>query len=196
MNRKRGKRGSTYIFLGLSGSGKDTQATYFERALGRRARRVSTGDGLRRAARRNSLVGHYIRGILKRGDLVPYWAPAYIWLDGFFRDLSGDEHLIFTGAPRRIEEAEMLDRVSTDLGRDLPRAILVEIPKAVAIKRLLQRGRADDNRTAMLGRFRFFKRYVQPVIRYYRTRARLITVDGNQPQQAVWREIKRKLKLR
>ncbi len=191
--RRRPKRGRTIILLGISGSGKGTQASLLSGHL-RGSVNISTGDSFRRMAKKKNLLGRFLAAILKEGDLVPYWGPAYVWLTRFFERLKGDEDVILDGAPRRIEEARMLDDFMHDLGRPLPIAIYLELPPAAARQRLLKRGRADDNRRAILERFRFFKAYVRPVVGYYRRHGRLITVNGGQAASAVWRDIKRALR--
>lgn len=194
----RGVSGSaqTIVFLGASGSGKDTQAEFLLRAWGRRGRKISTGDGLRRIAQKRGLVGRYVKGVLERGGLMPAWGPASIWLSAFISRLGGDEHLVFTGAPRRIEEAVLLDGFMRDIGRPLPRAIYLALPDRAARERLLSRGRHDDSRRAIRGRLNFFKVHVFEVIRYYRRRRRLIEINGNQDVPAVWRDIRRALRIR
>lgn len=157
---------------------------------------ISTGDGLRRVARKKNLVGRYIRGVLSKGGLVPYWGPAFFWLADFFERLNGDENVIFDGAPRRVEEARLLDDFMRDIGRKMPLAIYIRLNPAAARARLINRGRNDDNPRAILARFAFFRRHVRPVIRYYKNRGRLIAVNGEQPVRDVWRDIKIALNLK
>ncbi len=185
----------TYVLLGISGSGKGVQAKRLLRAIPGSVN-ISTGDGLRRVARKQNLLGRYIKRILRRGDLAPYWSAAYLWLSDFFERLRGDEPLVFDGAPRRIAEARMMDDFMRDIGRELPIVLYLRISPRVALKRLLARRRSDDILRAIRERFRFFEHSVRPVIRYYRTRRRLITINGDQPIPAVWRDIRRTLKLR
>src|SRR3989344_3144267 len=188
MSRDRRRRQETIVFLGMSGSGKDTQARRRMRAIPK-SRQISPGAAFRRIARKDTLVGRYLVGIMRRGALVPYWAAAYVWLTELFERLTGEETLVFTGAPRRIEEARMLDDVMRNLGRPLPIAMYLELSPAVARRRLIARGRFDDNPRAIAGRFAFFRAHVLPVIRYYRNRGRLVTINGDQPVPAVWRDI-------
>lgn len=187
-------RPKTIVFLGISGSGKGTQAQRLLRALPRSVN-LSTGKVFRRVASRRNLVGRFIRDILYRGGIVPYWGPAYVWLNAFFERLRGDEHLVFDGAPRLVAEARTMDDFMRDVGRPLPIAIHLRLSLPMARRRLLARGRSDDNRRAIAGRFRFFRECVRSVIAYYRRRGRLITINGDQPVPAVWRDIKRALRL-
>lgn len=195
MNRRRKPAGRTFVFLGISGSGKGTQADFIRRSLAK-SRIVSTGDGFRRILSRPNFLGRYIGGIYRRGGLMPYWAAAHVWLDDFFLRLDRKEHIIFDGAPRRVKEAPMLDDFFSDVGRPLPLAIYLRLPARIARKRLLSRGRSDDHPRAIDERFSFFIKHVIPVIRYYRRHGRLITINGDQSIDAVRRDIRHALKLR
>ncbi|MBI4132555.1 MAG: nucleoside monophosphate kinase [Candidatus Sungbacteria bacterium] len=194
MNRHGIRIGRTIAFLGISGSGKGTQAERLLRALPRSVD-ISTGGAFRRIAARSNLVGRFTRRVLSRGEIMPYWAPAYVWLNAFFERLKGDESIIFDGAPRLVAEAEMMDDFMRDVGRPLPIAIYLELSPRAARERLLARGRADDNARAIAGRFAFFRRNVRPVIAYYRRHRRLIVINGEQSPAEVWRDIRTALQL-
>ena len=109
--RRRPKRGRTIILLGISGSGKGTQASLLSGHL-RGSVNISTGDSFRRMAKKKNLLGRFLAAILKEGDLVPYWGPAYVWLTRFFERLKGDEDVILDGAPRLIEPLRLPEQVS------------------------------------------------------------------------------------
>lgn len=189
------RRAQTFVFLGISGSGKGVQAARLLRAF-KGAQNVSTGDGLRSISRKKNIFGIYISRILHRGGLVPAWGVMYIWLSAFVERLRGDEHLILDGSPRLLEEAKLLDRFMDDFGRPRPIPIYLRLSKTSAFKRLRKRGRYDDNPKAIRGRFAFFERQVRPTIRYYQRTGRLITIDGDQTVEHVWRDIKSALRPR
>ena len=194
-SRARVRRAKTVIVMGVSGSGKDTQASFLLKALPK-ARRISTGDGLRRMSRRRGVIGDFVRSILNKGGLFPAWTPIYLWLSEIIERMDGDESFIFTSGPRRLEEARMLDQVLTDLGRPLPLAFYLKLSPKVAAERLQRRGRTDDNAHAIANRLAFFKEHVRPVIEHYRSIGRLVEIDGNQSVDGVWMDMKKKLKLR
>lgn len=194
MSRGSVRQSRTVIFLGLSGSGKDTQARLLLRALPR-GRNVSTGDSLRKIAAKQNFLGRCIKRILDRGGLVPYWGAAHTWLADFFAHLRVGENLVFSGSPRTRKEARLLDDVMRDTGRPLPMVIYLKLAPAAARRRLIARSRADDRPQAIAGRFAYFRRDVRPVIAYYRRRGRLIVINGDQTVPAVWRDIRRALEL-
>ena len=185
-------KGRTFVFLGISGSGKGTQANFLLKALPR-SRNISTGDGLRTISKGKNRVSLFVRDVLHRGGLSPLWAVAYVWLSEFVENLQGDENAIFDGAPRRVDEADLMDDFMGDVGRELPVAIYIKLSKREAFRRLIKRGRFDDNNKAIKERFKFFTKYVQPVIRYYQKRKRLVVVDGEQSIPDVWHDIKKAL---
>jgi adenylate kinase family enzyme len=78
----------------------------------------------------------------------------------------------------------------------LPLCIYIDINEEEAEKRLLVRGRADDNRAAIRNRLQYFPKDVMPVIRHYRRHRRIIRVDGSVAPELVWQQIDRKLSKR
>ena len=58
-----------------------------------------------------------------------------------------------------------------------------------AMRRLLARGRSDDNKEAVKNRLDYFPREVMPVIRYYSSRGRMIRVDGSPAPEEVFAQI-------
>lgn len=196
MNMNKRARGpKTILLLGISGSGKGTQTSRLLQALPGSVN-LSTGRTFRRIASRPNTVGRFIQSIMRSGGRVPYWGPAYVWLNAFFEQLRGDEPVIFDGSPRSIAEARMIDDFMGDIGRSLPTAIYIVLSEREAQRRLLKRRRTiDDRLKAVRRRFAWFTKDVRPVIAYYRRRGRLITVNGAQPVPAVWRDIRKALRL-
>src|SRR3989344_3487338 len=162
MSRRDLRSAKTYIILGISGSGKDTQAQFLLKTLPK-ARRISTGDGMREMIKRKNAVGRYVAKVLSRGELLPAWTPIHLWLSEFAERIEGDESVLFTSGPRRIEEARLLDSFLTDIGRPVPQAIYLPLDPSVAAFRLRARGRHDDPPQAIRARVSFFNRYVRPV---------------------------------
>mgnify|MGYP001609965109 CR=1 FL=1 len=130
------------------------------------------------------------------GRLLPAWTPIFLWLKEFFEHLDGDESVIFTSGPRRVEEAKMLDQFLTDIGRPPPVVIYLRISPKVAMGRLRKRGRSDDSIQAIRNRLAFFNDHVRPVLAYFQKRGRLVAIDGEQSVPDVWADIKRKLRLK
>src|SRR5436305_11350030 len=67
-------------------------------------------------------------------------------------------------------------------------------------KRLLNRGRtsgrSDDNAESIKNRFRVFMETSMPVVDYYEKEGKVVTIDGTQTPDKVYRDVKNKLKER
>lgn len=189
----------TLVVLGRSGSGKGTQARLLIKYLGKSSvAHLETGRFLR------ELVKKYknpttIRGrdtVMEKGKLFPSWFPVYTWLKLILEQGIATKHWIYDGAPRRLWEAKLIDEVVAWHQRPLPIGIYIKVHAAEATKRLRGRARADDIIASIKNRMSFFDRDVIPVINHYRKQSRLITVNGDQPVDAVRRAINRALKER
>lgn len=181
----------TLVILGRSGSGKGTQTKYLLAALRKGGvKHIETGRILRKLlADKKNPTTILAKKIMSRGDLVPAWLAAYIWLKEIVEGGRAENHLIFDGSPRSLWEAELLDDVFLEHGRGRPLGIYLDVRPEEAERRLLLRGREDDTKEAIRNRMKFFSRYVMPVIHHYKKHGRLIRIDGNPPPKIVWREI-------
>lgn len=175
-------------FIGRSGSGKGTQAKLLENFL-TPALRVETGALFRKLAKEETPIGYWVRGILQKGGLPPGWLASFLWEQEIFSRLTPEKHLIMDGAPRRREEAELLDRILPDFGRSLVRGIYIAVGESEARQRLLDRGRSDDNEETIENRLTYFEKDVVPVLEYYRAKKRFIEINGEQSVEAVHKDI-------
>lgn len=181
--------------MGRSGSGKGTQSQYILDRLGRGAYHVETGHVLRELLTHKNPTTILARDIMKTGGLFPSWFGAFAWLRELIEGGHAGNHLVFDGAPRKVEEARLMDEVMKWHGRSLPFCIYVDVSEKQASARLLARGRDDDHSAAIRNRMRFFETDVLPVIGFYRRNARLIHVNGERPIEEVQEEIDKKLLL-
>ncbi len=188
------KKAFTLVLVGISGSGKGTQAKFLLKRL-RGAHYISTGLLLRRFAKKNNPISRRIRKVLEGGFLTPGWLASFMWLREIVEHMKEGESLLFDGAPRQVYEAELLDEVLAWQKRPLPIALYIEIGPKEAEKRLLLRGRVDDTKQAIHHRITFFNKDVIPMTKYYKKRGRLIVINGEQQPEKVWRDIKKVLHL-
>jgi len=159
------------VMLGPPGSGKGTQAKPL--AAERQLAYVSTGELLRQA-------GGEARTYMDRGELVP---DALVV--GLVGEAIGHAGYVLDGFPRTVAQAETLDAELERAGRDLPRAILLDVPDDEVVQRLAGRGRADDDPDTVRNRLRVYHEQTEPVIAYYEARERLRRVDGCGPAEDV-----------
>lgn len=186
------------IFLGLSGSGKGTQVQLLADVLRRHnpVYVISTGDLFRRLQEFTTDVGKRMKRVLQEGGLPFDDLATTLWMHEIAFHVHEHEGIIFDGAPRRLDEAKNIDRFLDFLERKAnTKVVYLSITPEEITKRLLNRGRADDNLIAIEGRIAYFEKSVVPVLDYYREQGRLLEIDGEQVQEKVHEDIVNALNL-
>jgi adenylate kinase len=168
--------------LGPPGSGKGTQAT---RIAGRlRLPAIHVGALLRRHADQKSPLGTAVEPFLRRGDLVPDPLVTRMVLERLAQPdcASG---FVLDGFPRTIGQAEALDRHLEARAVTLDAACYLEVPDDELWRRLLGRGRSDDDERVARHRLAVFTAQTRPLLDHYRRRGRLVVVDAVGPPDVV-----------
>jgi adenylate kinase len=172
------------------GAGKGTQAARLAVHYG--IEHISSGDLLRTEVAKGTEVGREAKEYLDHGDLV----PDDVILQMMVRRLmaAAARGFVLDGWPRTIHQALALD----DLVGDLPdvglqAAINLDVPPDELRRRLLDRagseGRSDDTDSAIEHRLGIYERETRPLLDYYGRNGVLVVVDGNQPPDAVTKDL-------
>lgn len=123
------------ILLGPPGAGKGTQAARLQATRG--MVQLSTGDMLREAVAAGTPVGLQAKAVMERGELV---SDAIVSaLIGERLDAAVDQGAIFDGFPRTRAQAEALDLLLADRGRDLDYVIELAVDEDELVKRIVGR---------------------------------------------------------
>lgn len=183
------------IFLGPAGSGKSTQAKSLAKKLEVPA--ISMGQVLRDAKQARTILGLKAVKFVEEGKLVP--SRLMEALTRFrLEEKDCEKGFILDGAPRRVEEAVMLEKYFTRKDRKIDKVVLLEISDEEAIKRLLVRyklpsnkggGREDDNIEDIKVRLAEYHDNIDPVKVYYQGKDLLDIVDGRGSIEEVHRKI-------
>src|SRR5690349_3178179 len=118
-NREKSAAMLNIILLGPPGAGKGTQAARLQVARG--MIQLSTGDMLREAVAAGTPIGLQAKAVMERGELVSDAIVSVLIgerLDGF-----ADKGAIFDGFPRTKHQAEELDILLAERGRNLDHVI-------------------------------------------------------------------------
>ncbi len=178
------------LLLGKSGSGKGTQAEFLTKKFG--LYYLSSGNILRNRWKKNDFVGKKLKWIMEHGELVPTPMIFDLWLHALesLRKKKGFKGVVFEGSPRKLYEAYLLDEVLNFYGWDrYLKVFQVKIPDKEAVKRLLLRGRTDDEIKAIKNRLAWYKKDVEPVVSFYRKKGVLTVIDGEQSVEKVRKDI-------
>ena len=160
------------ILLGAPGSGKGTQAAFLIEQHG--LTHLSTGDMLRAEIAADSDLGRQAKSIMESGALV----SDDIVIAMIAARLS-EKGALFDGFPRTIAQAEALDKLLAGRGSQIDCVIELQVDNEEIVKRMLARGRSDDNEETIRNRLAVFEAQTKPLIDYYQKQGKLRSVDGS-----------------
>jgi adenylate kinase len=174
------------LLLAPPGAGKGTQGERLASWSG--VRHIAAGDLLREQAREGSQLGRLIADHQARGDLVPDQVVLDV-LTPVVVEAAAQGGYILDGFPRTLPQATAAADLAARLGVTLHAAIYLHAPDTVLTRRLLERasrsGRADDNADVIRHRLQVYAETTGPLVPYYEERGILVTVDADQPPDAV-----------
>ena len=178
------------LLLGPQGAGKGTQAKRISAEYG--IPHIASGEILRAEMEAGTDLGRRVAETIERGDLVSDDLMIEL-IRNRIEQTDTDAGFVLDGFPRTIVQAEALDSMFADIGRNFSVAFALQIPDEVAYERLRLRseleGRADDTDEAIKRRLDNYHRETEPLIEYYRTRGNLVTIHGNRSENEVFAEI-------
>ena len=181
------------LLLGPQGAGKGTQGRLIAAELA--IPHVATGDMLRAAIYADTELGRRVKPIYDAGHLVP--DDLMIALIRERLDADARDGFVLDGFPRTMPQAEALEEMLRELGRDLHVVFEFQLEDGVGVERMLRRaaeeGRADDTPEAIDERLRLYHLETEPLIEYYRARGNLVGIHADRPVESVFREIQQVL---
>lgn len=196
--------GARIVLLGRQGAGKGTQCVRLSRHLV--IPHISTGDMLRAAVREGTELGKMAKAVIDAGKLVGDDIMVGIVAERLEADDARTRGYILDGFPRTVAQAIALDEITSS--RPLEMAIDLDVPRDLVLSRLSARRvcrdcganyqasgndpspwtcdncggdvvqRDDDTPAAINQRLDLYETQTQPLIDYYGSSGRLITVDG------------------
>jgi len=182
------------LLLGPQGSGKGTQAKRIQAEYA--VPHIATGEILRAAIIAETGLGRRVQPLVESGQLVP--DDLMIEL---IRERLGDEDaqagFILDGFPRTLPQAQALDPMLTDIGRELSIVFGFQLDDAVGIERMLKREeiehRKDDTPEAISQRLELYHRETEPLIDYYRAQGNLVGIHADRSVDEVFAEVQEAL---
>ena len=203
------------IFLGPPGAGKGTQAARLATHLG--VPKIGTGEMLRTAIAKDTPLGQKAHPLMEKGNLVSDDLLVALVRERL-QESDCDGGFVLDGFPRTLAQAQGLEEMSGDprawvvFNFEVPRAelmlrlsgrrwcpscqatfhLLNDPPKAPCVcdvcgTALVQR--EDDHESVVALRLRQYDERTFPLIEYYRTRARMVPIDGYRPMDVVFMEL-------
>jgi adenylate kinase len=180
------------VLFGPPGAGKGTQARILQEQRG--WPQLSTGEMLRAAARAGTELGRKTKGLMDRGELVSDEVVIAIIAERLCHEACV-KGAVFDGFPRTIAQAEALDRILAECGKQIDRVIELKVNDEALISRVAQRIReggplrADDTPETLRHRLGVYYRNTAPLLDYYGKQGKLAAVDGMAPIAEVTKAI-------
>jgi adenylate kinase len=143
------------IFMGVAGSGKSAQGRLLADRLGYPW--LSTGEFLR------MLISGERRLEMLEGKLLDD-AEIISLVQKIFRIVDIEHEFVMDGFPRTVAQADWLLAQRRHGQLDITAVIHLQASEEVVLDRLLQRGRQDDQTSAIRERFKEYETATQPII--------------------------------
>jgi len=195
------------VFLGPPGAGKGTQAQRLVEEKG--FIHISTGDLLREAVKKGTPLGLKAKEYMERGELV----PDELIIALIKEKLPEGGNVILDGFPRTIAQAQALDQMLGEMGKEVDAAVLFDVPDEVVVERLSGRRidprtgkvyhikynpppegvqvvqRDDDREEVIRKRLEVYRKQTAPLIEYYRKKGKLVRIDAAKDPREVYEDL-------
>jgi adenylate kinase len=182
------------LLLGPQGAGKGTQGRMISAEYG--IPHVATGDMLREAMAAGSELGRRVKPIYDAGGLVPDDLMIELIRERLSED-DAQDGFILDGFPRTLPQAEALDEMLSDIGRELSIVFAFQLADQVGIDRMLKRAavehRKDDTPEAIAQRLSLYHEQTEPLIDYYRAQGNLVGIHADRSVDEVFAEVQEAL---
>ena len=182
------------LLLGPQGSGKGTQAKRISAEYG--IPHIATGDMLRAAMDADTPLGRRVKPIYDAGQLVPDDLMIELIRERLAQP-DTDRGFVLDGFPRTMAQAEALDVMLREIGKELDVVFELQAPDDVSRDRLLKRaqeeGRTDDTPEAIDRRLELYHEQTEPLVEHYRAQGNAVGIHGDRTIDEVFAEIQETL---
>ena len=180
------------IMFGPPGAGKGTQAELMQQKY--KLKQLATGDMLRAEVASESDLGKTLKAIIAEGELVSDDIIIEI-IGNCISEPECERGFILDGFPRTVPQAEALDDMLKNMGREIDHVIVLGVDHEILIDRIKGRAeetggaRSDDNETVLRNRLDVYTNQTAPLLPYYEGKGLLRKVDGMKPIDDVTMQI-------
>ncbi|WP_214829843.1 adenylate kinase [Exiguobacterium algae] len=124
------------VLMGLPGAGKGTQAAKIVEEY--QIPHISTGDMFRAAIKGGTPLGKEAKSYMDKGELVPDEVTIGIVRERLSQD-DTEKGFLLDGFPRTVAQAEALESLLKDLGKQIDHVINIDVDAEILVPRLTGR---------------------------------------------------------
>lgn len=163
------------VLIGPPGAGKGTQCQRLVEYLD--VPHLSTGEMLRQAVLEKSREGQQAAEFMETGRLVPDELIVGMVSKRLMRP-DCRQGCLLDGFPRTLRQAATLDEFLERQAMTLDGVIELAVPRDELVRRMMHRGREDDDPEIFSRRISSFERQTAPLLDYYARQKKLVSIDG------------------
>lgn len=185
----------TIIVIGKSGSGKGTQIQLLHDFLSSQGVGIyylQSGKGLRKLSSQKSHTGTLLQNTLAQGKLVPTAIAIWSWVNNIIGDFSGQGVFFVDGAPRKLNEAMIMDEMFDFFDRTNRYVIHIDVSDEWCRDKLEHRGRSDDKNDSIESRLAWFRENSPEILSFFEKTGKytMLKINGEQSIEDVQKEVR------
>lgn len=161
---------STLIFVGRSGSGKGTQLELLIEYLNKKDPSLSVkpiimGEIFRSFFKQEGYIQDIARDVsMKQGKFQPDFLTNALLVKQTIEIIDEKSIIFFDGYPRTLNQLNLLKDLLIYVKRQNPIILNIEVSRDSVKKRMLARGRGDDNESAIESRLNEYDENILPML--------------------------------
>ncbi len=186
----------TIIFIGKSGAGKGTQIKKISQFLEEKGEKsvsfLETGQTLRDFINSGTYTSKLSQGSNTKGKLQPAFLAVWAWVNSMITNYTGQKILCIDGAPRKLNEAYILNEMLDFYNRENRFVIYLNVSDDWAKERLQERAREDDASTESVdARLEWFNENSKSILSFFQdsSKYKILTIHGEQTIEEVQEDI-------
>jgi len=178
------------LFFGPQGAGKGTQkqniANWLSKTTNRSVLQIELGDFFRTMMKTGGRTQDLVKEVQNQGKLQPDFLAVYAVVEKLISSYSGEEHLILDGFPRNDIQVQIFQQLVEFYGLTVD-VVSLELSEEESIKRLLARGRDDDNEAAITERLSVYQAETKPLLSHFESAGQYAVhrIDGKRTIEEV-----------
>lgn len=186
------------ILFGIQGSGKGTQAQLLLKEFPA-LKYLESWNVFRAITSNNNIISEYIKGRIREGKMLDD-NLVFDLFNMYYHLLTDNDLILADGFPRTIPQMYYFLSKECKYKREFL-GVYFDIPREKAVERILSRAkiqnRIDDlNMDTINQRLDLFEEETYPVIAYFKSIGKLVTIDAQQTVEEIFAQTKQAILAR